>query len=294
MYNFHMINRPSFIPKPISMYSPWLYKAARKFRIVERRIEWMFDKHTYCSKVKHKENLPVRVKKHQSVLIRKHNGVDQELQINKVHNLKNVISKLDGIRIKPNEVFSFCKLVGKPTLKNNYKTGMELVRGEARAGVGGGICQVSNLIFWLALHTPLKIIERHHHSFDPFPDKGRVLPFASGATVMYNYIDLKIKNTTRYEFELNFWLDHKCINGEIRCDSSLPNSYKVLEKNHFYIQKDSKWFRTNELWRRINKKENGGKIIGHEFIVKNCAEVKYEPTAWDLQKTSSTSIVKSS
>jgi len=37
----------------------------------------------------------------------------------------------------------------------------------------------------------IKRIERHHHSFDPFLDTGRVLPFASGAIVMYNYRDLR-------------------------------------------------------------------------------------------------------
>ncbi|MEX5895183.1 VanW family protein [Proteus vulgaris] len=32
----------------------------------------------------------------------------------------------------------------------------ELSYGEAKKGVGGGICQASNLIHWLALHSELK------------------------------------------------------------------------------------------------------------------------------------------
>ena len=49
--------------------------------------------------------------------------------------------------------------------------------GEVKTSIGGGICQLANLLYWMALHTPLEVIERHHHSFDPFPDSGRTLPF---------------------------------------------------------------------------------------------------------------------
>ncbi|MFJ8513275.1 VanW family protein [Lysinibacillus xylanilyticus] len=51
---------------------------------------------------------------------------------------------------------------------------------KVKTGVGGGICQLANLLYWMALHTPLIVTERHHHSFDPFPDSGRTLPFGSG------------------------------------------------------------------------------------------------------------------
>lgn len=68
------------------------------------------------------------------------------LQHNKVDNLKLVVQKINGIVIKPGETFSFCKSVGLPTKQKGYKLGMELSFGEARAGIGGGICQSSNLL----------------------------------------------------------------------------------------------------------------------------------------------------
>jgi vancomycin resistance protein VanW len=73
---------------------------------------------------------------------------------------------------------------------------MELSFGEARSGIGGGICQLSNLIHWMAIHSPLVVVERSNHSFDPFPDEGRVLPFGSGAAIFYNYVDLVLHNPT--------------------------------------------------------------------------------------------------
>jgi vancomycin resistance protein VanW len=50
----------------------------------------------------------------------------------------------------------------------------------------------------LALHSPLEIKERHHHSFDPFPDENRVLPFGRGASIFYNYVDLRFINPTQH------------------------------------------------------------------------------------------------
>lgn len=274
-----MFKRPKWIKHSIAIYHPVLYKLAVFIRRAERHIEWATDKHKYSNECA-SSRLKFRVKKHQSVLIRKLTDYNNtQLQLNKIDNLKIVIQKIDGIKIYPGETFSFYKLVGKPTSKRGFKSGMELSRGYARSGIGGGICQASNLIYWLILHSPLEVVERHHHSFDPFPDQGRILPFASGATVMYNYLDLRIKNNTPYTFQLKLWLDKKCLNGDLRCSHRLRYSYSVYEEKHRFEQKNGKFFRSNELWRTVIDKENGGITVSHEFLVSNYAEVKYIPEA---------------
>ncbi len=281
-----MLKRPKWMRKSPALYHPILLLLIIQIRRLERWTIWTFDRERYSQK-REKENLPFRVKKHQSVLIRKLSSPkEQQLQINKVDNLKAVIRELDGITIQPNETFSFCKLVGKPTKKRGFKEGMELSRGEAQSGIGGGICQSSNLIYWLVLHSPLKVIERHHHSFDPFPDQGRVLPFASGATVMYNYRDLQFKNSTNKTYQLNLWLDKKCLNGELRVSSELPHSYKVYEKNHHFEAVGDNYFRSNELWKKTIDRRTG-KTVQDEHIVSNYAEVKYIPSPDKLHSTTS-------
>jgi vancomycin resistance protein VanW len=281
-----MLKRPGWIAQPLSTYHPALYHLARWIRQTERTVSWSLDGREYSGeRVFH--DLPARVKKHQSVLIRKLGDSDVQLQKNKVENLKIVVSCLDGLLIRPGETFSFCKLVGRPTRSRGFLEGMELVAGEARPGVGGGMCQASNLLFWLALHSPLSVIERHHHSFDPFPDQGRVLPFASGATVMFNYRDLRFENRTPHTFQLRLWMDKKCLNGDLRCSERLRHSYKVFERNHRYECVDGEWFRGNELWRRVVDKDDGGKTIKKEFLFANFARVKYEPSQEDLAKTTS-------
>lgn len=139
-------------------------------------------------------------KKHQSLLRRKLGTSDPQLQENKITNLRLSIRAMDGIVIRPGETFSFWRLVGRTTVRKGYLEGLQLSKGGVRTGVGGGLCQLANLLNWMALHSPLEVVERHHHSFDPFPDEQRVLPFGSGASVFFNYIDLDstIRRTSHF------------------------------------------------------------------------------------------------
>lgn len=200
-----------------------------------------------------------------------------KLQVNKVTNLRIAIQNIDGILIRPGETFSFCKLVGLPTSAKGYLPGMELTFGEARAGIGGGICQISNLIHWLVIHSPLTVTERYHHSFDPFPDDGRVLPFGSGATVFYNYRDYQFTNNTQHTFQVNLWLTEKCLDGELRTDTELDYGYHVFEKDHQFLKIGGKFFRKNEIWRHKILKFKSGEVVDTELITKNFARVTYTP-----------------
>lgn len=262
--------------KLLSQRHPIFYFLAVWCKRIKRYKQWYFSNIKF-SKTKTSENLPYRVKKHQSVLIRKLGDSDIQLQLNKVENLKLAIEKIDGVLIKPGEVFSFCKTVGLPTKYKGYLPGMELCFGEARPGIGGGLCQIANLLNWLVIHSPLTVIERHHHSFDPFPDEGRVLPFGSGATIFYNYCDFQIKNDTNYTFQINLWISEKCLEGELRINEELNFGYHVFEQNHSFLKIEDNYYRQNEIWRHKISKFEGGKILDTELITKNFALVKYVP-----------------
>lgn len=243
---------------------------------IRRSFNYLFDGKKY-TRTKQQEPLDFRVKKHQSKLMKKLGENNMWLQENKVTNLQIAAARINNTIIKPGETFSFCKTVGRPTKAKGYLLGMELSRGEARPGVGGGICQISNLLHWLALHSPLTITERHHHSFDPFPDDGRVLPFASGATVFYNYRDFQLTNNTPWTFQINLWFSEKCLEGELRVSQEILYAFHVVEKNHRFVKQDGKYYRTNEIWRKKIDKYRGGALLDMEHITTNFAEVKYVP-----------------
>jgi len=262
--------------KLLSQRHPILYFLAVWTRRLRRYVDWYFDHKKYASKWT-KEKLPYRVKKHQSVLLKKLGDNTMQLQVNKVTNLNIATKKIDGILIRPGETFSFCKLVGLPTKRKGYLLGMELTFGEARAGIGGGICQISNLIHWLVIHSSLTVTERYHHSFDPFPDDGRVLPFGSGATVFYNYRDYQFTNNTPHTFQINLWFTEKCLEGELRIDTELDYVYHVIEKDHQFLKIDGQFYRKNEIWREKILKFKSGQVIETELITKNFARVTYMP-----------------
>ena len=105
-------------------------------------------------------------------------------------------ARLDGLTLKPGETLSFWRAVGRPTRRRGYVEGMILRNGRVASGVGGGLCQMTNLLYWMTLHTPLTVTERWRHGYDVFPDSNRTQPFGSGATCAYPHRDLMIRNDT--------------------------------------------------------------------------------------------------
>ncbi len=213
---------------------------------------------------------------HKTPLLRKLKNVDMYLQYNKIVNLRIAVKKLNKVTIHPGEVFSYWKLIGKPTKRKGYLEGMVLQSGKYTAGIGGGLCQLSNLIYWMTIHTPLTIIERHRHSYDVFPDSDRTQPFGSGATCYYNYIDLMIRNDTDISFQLFLNLDDENLCGAWKCEREPDYTYEIYEKEH--IIKQELWgnySRHNIIFRKKYNCE--GEILADEFVVENHALMMYQP-----------------
>lgn len=228
----------------------------------------------HFAQVRIAENLAYGCKKHQSLLRRKLGDADPRLQENKIINLAIARQTIDGVLIQPQQIFSLWYLVGAPTAQKGYVEGMQLSRGEVKTGIGGGLCQLANLLYWMALHTPLEVVERHHHSFDPFPDHERVLPFGSGAGIFYNYVDLRFYNPTNQTFQIRLWLTEHHLKGAIYTDQKWPYSYHVFERNHQFVQRENKYYRQNEIWRSVIDKVTGQQLY-EERLIENFAEVKY-------------------
>jgi len=198
------------------------------------------------------------------------------MQHNKVTNLRLAVQRLDGIVVQPGETFSYWKLIGKPTRSKGYLPGMLLSHGRVTAGVGGGLCQLSNLLFWMTIHTPMTVTERHRHSYDVFPDANRTQPFGSGATCFYNYMDLQIKNETKQPYQLHLYLTQTHLVGEWRASMPATRRYEIVEKDHA-IQ-PSLWGgyeRKNRLYRNVYSID--GEWQQEEWVTDNHALLMYEP-----------------
>jgi len=220
--------------------------------------------------------LPFSCFAHKTLLLRQLKDVDMWMQYNKIKNLRIATGEVNGIVLHPGEIFSFWKLIGNPTKRKGYVDGMILHNGSFHAGTGGGLCQLSNLIFWMTIHTPLTVIERHRHGYDVFPDSSRTQPFGSGATCFYPHGDLMIRNDTQDDYQLLVSVGEAFLEGEWRVSAQSQYKYNVIEKNH--EMKGEYWggfSRHNELYQQ--KFDLMGHLIDEKLIVKNAAIMMYSP-----------------
>jgi vancomycin resistance protein VanW len=130
-----------------------------------------------------------------------------EYSENKRHNLALAISAIEPVVIGPGQIFSFWQLVGPPDGDCGYREGRAIVNGQLQPVVGGGLCQLSGMIYLLALQAGLPIGERHAHSQDIYTDATRFTPLGSDATVVYGYKDLRFVNNLAVPLRLQFALE---------------------------------------------------------------------------------------
>ncbi len=255
--------------------SPLTYKiSVFKCRSL-RRIKDAFSFNRFAVK-KTSDLLPVLIYSHKSLMRRKLGNTEMQLQENKVVNLNIAAPKVTGVLIAPGETFSFWKLVGSYSEKKGYKEGLTISNGNTSQGIGGGLCQFTNLIHWLVLHAPLEIVEHHHHGgMDLFPDFGRQIPFGTGTSVVYNYLDYRFKNNTDKIFQLIVYTTDEYLCGELRCSAGLGIKYHIKSENERFVKTDDVVYRKGEVYRECIDKLTGN-IISRELIKSNCAKVMYD------------------
>ncbi len=225
--------------------------------------------------------LPVLIRKHKSLIRRTLGNVDARLQDNKAVNLARAVPRLSGIVIAPGETFSLWHLVGCTSARKGYLPGLMIARGKPTEGIGGGLCQLSNLIHWLILHSPLTITEHHHHDhWDLFPDYGRVVPFGLGTSISYNYLDYRVKNETPHPFQLILSCDQHYLYGELRSDTPLTVKYHIKLLEESFVKEGVHWYRKNKIARIIIDKATG-QTRSSALLKESYAQVMYdfEPTS---------------
>lgn len=119
-------------------------------------------------------------------------GAD-EVNANRLWNLNQAARRIDGLILQPGEIFGFWNRVQKPTLRNGFRAGPAFKRGQVTTDVGGGLCLISTNVFNAFLLAGCEILERHHHSMDPYGDR-RFFPLGRDAMVYHGYRDLIVRN----------------------------------------------------------------------------------------------------
>lgn len=108
----------------------------------------------------------------------------------RAHNIKLACSRIDGIILKPQDVFSMDKVLKSRTTGNGYKLAKAYFQNEVVEEIGGGVCQVTTTLYDAVLTANLDVIERKQHTM--------MVDYVGpglDATVSDKGVDFKFKNS---------------------------------------------------------------------------------------------------
>ena len=254
--------------------------------ILKRKLKDYFGKIQFASK-RTDDFLPVLVYQHNSLIRRRLGNVNMQLQENKATNLALAVGHINGLLIRPGETFSVWKMIGRTTKRKGYKEGLTIEKGKPSQGIGGGMCQLSNLIHWMVLHSDLTIVEHHHHdALDLFPDFGRQIPFGTGTSISYNYIDHRVRNDSALTYQLKLWVDDEYLHGELRATEPLEHTFHIHAENEYFSREAGVVYRNGQVYRDIIDR-NSGNCLESQLIRTNHARVMYEcPPTMEIREES--------
>lgn len=254
---------------------PFTYWLSMEKEILKRNLQDRLYK-TAFARERVGDSLPVVIYKHNSLIRRRLGNVNMQLQENKATNLALAVKHIDGLLIRPGETFSVWKQIGRTTASKGYKEGLTIAGGHPSQGIGGGMCQLSNLIHWMVLHSDLTIAEHHHHDgYDLFPDFGRKIPFGTGTSISYNYIDYRVRNDTQNTYQLRLWVDDEYLCGELRAQDQQAHTFHIHAENEFFSREDGVVYRNGQVFRDTFDRVTGKKLDS-KLIRTNHAKVMYE------------------
>ena len=255
--------------------SPFNYRLSMEKEILKRHLKDFIHKIRFA-KERTNDNLPVVIYRHNSLIRRRLGNVNMQLQENKATNLALAVKNIDGLLIRPGETFSVWKQIGRTTERKGYKEGLVIAKGAPGQGIGGGLCQLSTLIHWMVLHSDLTIAEHHHHdALDLFPDYGRQIPFGTGTSISYNYIDYRVRNDTSNTYQLRLWVDGEYLRGELRAVDPQPHTFHIHAENEYFSREGDVIYRNGQVFRDTIDASTGN-VIESQLIRTNHARVMYE------------------
>lgn len=236
-------------------------------------LKMRFDANRYA-KGRAETPLPYTVFETSSLMVNKNSGHDIKFQFNKVHNLKLAAKTIDKIILEPGETFSFWQCARFADRYEQYLDGLNLVDGKIVGSYGGGICQLSNMLFWLFLHTPLTVTERHGHTVESFPSATEELPCGTDATINEGWLDLKVRNETDNTFQIKISFDDEYMYGRILSQKPVETDYTVYNSFVAYIRRNGKVYQSASVCRSETDKKTFDKT--ERELYRNRCQIAYE------------------
>ena len=105
-------------------------------------------------------------------------------------NAKKAADYLNGAVVPPGEEFSYNRRIGERTKERGFVEAPVIYGSKMVPGLGGGICEISSMLYNLCLQSGLSVLERSPHSL--------LVPYVPGgldAAVSWGSIDFRFENS---------------------------------------------------------------------------------------------------
>lgn len=141
------------------------------------------------------------------------------------HNIRITCEKIDGLLLMPGESFSFNDFVGQRTPEAGYELAGTIQDGKTELGYGGGICQLSTMIYQSVVKADLQVDERWPHQWpSSYAETG------TDAAVDWGSQDFKFTNNSPYPIALHstYDIDNRIVKVQLYSKIDTSGSYIVL------------------------------------------------------------------
>lgn len=150
--------------------------------------------------------------------------------INRNENIRIAAQQVNGVLIRPNEIFSFNEIVGNRVASAGFKEAPAYIDGKLVPDWGGGVCQVSSTLYNAVLLADLSVVERTSHIQPP-----GYVPLGQDATVADGLIDFKFKNTSGNSIYIATHMVNQKVTVEIygKTNPTKPE-IEIIRSNSYY------------------------------------------------------------
>lgn len=268
--------------KRVTQIMPFLIPIRTYQRNLFYQIKMFFDKNKYSKKTG--PLLPYEISQSKTKMLNLDSGHDIIYQENKIHNLKIVSQTMNNIIIYPGETFSFCYLSKHSKKYGRYKAGLVLVDNQIVPRIGGGICHLSNLLYYTFLMTPLTIVERHGHKIKSFPNPDKHSLEGVDATINSGWLDLKVRNDTDHPYQIIIDFDDEFMQAKILSDYLPKMTCTIINENQKYFKQNNQIYESTSVV-KLTKDKTTGKILNRLVLYDEIVKVGYQlPTGTKIEE----------
>lgn len=259
--------------KRITQLFPFLLPLRKAQRKLCFYLRMHFDAHRYA-KTRSARLLAHCAYKCETNLLNENTGFDIQYQQNKIFNLQLAAETMNGLLIHPHETFSFWQLVRHAEQNQRFKDGLSVVNGQLTTVRGGGLCHLSNFLFWMFLHSPLTLVERHPHRIKDFPSPDAKEPDSVDATVSEGWLDLKVKNDTELTFQIDLSFADAILHGRLLTDQAMSSRYEIANRDKQFFKREGRIFEHVSVCRQCIDYSTG-QLLPEQLLYSDIFEIGY-------------------